>query len=164
MAKIEIMFGGPTSDKVLLQNEEWAFNHEVSIESANIGTFNAVMNVLVRKNEDNLNYFDLCFISLSGGEMIAPKITSGTHLIKRTRYPKLTIHGDYLKDRKTNTQVLISDQFAEQIGRYIEEDFDYEYLEISRVGSIKANKSDVIYLIGDKPHLHLNGKFIKAKK
>lgn len=163
MAKIYLYFGTPTSDKVMGQNEEWAFNHEVSIEKANLGAFSAVMKVLTRKNECDTNYFDLSFISLVGHEVICPLVTFDSYTFNRTKYPRLTIHGDYLVEAKTNKEVFITDEFIERVGLYLEEDFDYEYIEFKRVGTIKAKKDEVLYLLNGKLHIHHNGQFLPTK-
>lgn len=163
MTKINLHFGNPTSDKSIAQNEEWAFNHEISIEKANLQSFNAVMKALTRKNDHDQNYFDLSFISLTGFEAVSPLITFDSYTFNRTKYPRLTIHGDYLIEAKTNKEIFITDEFIERIGLYVEEDFDYEFIEFKRSGKIKARNNDVVYLINGKLHVHHNGKFIPIK-
>lgn len=164
MAKIELLFGTPTHEKGILGNEEWAMNREVSLEKANIDSFNTVLEVLTRKNEKDEDYFTYAFGSITGFDTIHPVIKYGSYQFNKTKYPKITIHGDYLIDEEANTEIFISDDLIEKIGKCIEGDFDYEFVEFKRTGKVKVNRNEIIYLIGGKPHFHHNGKFLEAKE
>lgn len=164
MAKIELFFGTPTHEKGILGNEEWAMNHEVSLEKANIDSFMSVLGVLTRKNEKDQDYFTYAFGSITGFDPIRPVITYGSYQFNKTKYPKITIHGDYLIDEEINMEVFISDEFIERIGKFIEDDFDYEFVEFKRTGKVKIKRNEIVYLIGGKPHFHHNGKFLEAKE
>jgi hypothetical protein len=162
MARIDIHFGNATSEKVIKQNEQWALNREVSIELANIGTFNAVLSVLATTNNGDGTYFDLAFGCVTGLDVISPKVTYGTYQFNKTKYPKLSIHGDYLIDIKSSKEVFITDEWIEKTANLIEDDFDYEFVEFKRIGKVKTKKDEIIYLINGKPHFHHNGRFIQT--
>lgn len=164
MSKIELYFGFPSHEKGIKGNEEWALNHEVSIEKANIDSFKSVLEVLTRKNEVDADYFTYAFASFTGLGMIHPIITYGSYQFNKSKYPKITIQGDYLVDEDTNNEVFITDKLIEQLGKCIEDDFDYEFVEFKRIGKVKIRKNEIIYLICGKPHIHHNGKFLEVKE
>ncbi|QWD31210.1 hypothetical protein G6681_05565 [Polynucleobacter paneuropaeus] len=164
MAKIELYFGTPFFDKGINQNERWALNHEISIEKANIDSFNSVMKVLTRFNEDHQTYLSLCFTSIAGADFSTPKIKTGSYTLNRNKFPKLVIEGDHLIDKESKKQIFIEDHFIEKIGQYVEEDFDYEFVGFKRSGKMKIGKDEITYLINSKPHLCHNGKFFEIKK
>lgn len=163
MTKIDLYFGTPISEKASEQNETCALNHEISIEKANIELFNSVMRVLVKKNEEGSTYFDLSFISISGQDIVCPKVTYSTYNYNKSRYPKLTINGDYLTNMKSNTEIFISDDLVGKLGKFIEEDFSYEFIEFKRIGKVKMKKNQIVYLVGGKPYIHHNGNFLPIK-
>jgi hypothetical protein len=140
MSKIHLYFGQPLFEKGLISNEQWAFNQEVSIETANVESFKAILSVLVQKNRDGDTYFDLCFICMLDEKVFVPRITYEYYVHKRTRYPKITIHGDHLRGLETKKDYFITDELVNQLGRYIEDDFDYEFIESKRVGKTTPKK------------------------
>jgi hypothetical protein len=164
MAKIELYFGSPLLDKGIDQNENWALNHEISIEKANIDSFKAVMSVLFRPNEEGETYFSLSFCSLIGKSAATPKIKCGTYMANGKRFPKLIIEGDYLFDSDLNREVFITDEHIKSIGEYIEIDFDYEFVSYKRIGKVFLNKNDITYLLRGKAHIFHNGQFLEVKQ
>ena len=163
MAKIHLHFGQPLLDDGIDSLERWAYNHEVSIETANIRSFHTVMSVLIKGNSDGDTYFDLCLYSLFDEKLALPRISFGLYEYKRVRYPKITIHGDHIKGLETMKDYFITDEIANQLGKNIEDDFDFEFVESKRVGKTTPKNNELIYLLGGVPHIHHNGNFIEVR-
>jgi hypothetical protein len=162
MAKIHLHFGQPLLEDGIDALERWAYNQEVSIETANISSFKTVMNVLIGGNEDGDTYFDLCLYPLFAEKLVLPRITAGHYEYKRVRYPKITIHGDHIKGSETKKNYFITDELVNQLGKDIEDDFDFEFVELKRVGKTVPKNNEVIYLLGGVPHIYHDDNFIEA--
>lgn len=163
MGKIHLHFGQPLLDDGIDSLERWAYNHEVSIETANINSFHTVLSVLIKGNADGDIYFDLCLYPLFGERLALPRVTAGYYEYKRTRYPKITIHGDHIKGLETKKDYFFTDELVNQLGRDIEDDFDFEFVELKRVGKTVPKNNEVIYLLGGVPHIHHQNNFIEVK-
>ena len=164
MAKIHLHFGQPLLDDGIDSLERWAYNHEASIETANISSFSTVMSVLIKGNSDDDTYFDLCLYPLFDEKLTLPRITCETYVYKRTRYPKLIIHGDHISGIETKKRYFITPELVDHIGKTIESDFDFEYVENKRVGKTVLQDDEVIYLLGGRPHIYRSENFIEIKK
>jgi hypothetical protein len=57
----------------------------------------------------------------------------------------------------------ITDEIANQWGKNIEDDFDFEFVESKRVGKTTPKNNELIYLLGGVPHIHHNGNFIEVR-
>jgi len=163
MAKIHLHFGQPLLDHGIESLERWAYNHEISIETANINSFKTVMSILIKENADGDTYFDLCLYPLFDEKLALPRITAGHYEYKRARYPKITIHGDHFKGLETKKDYFITDEIIKQLGKHIEDDFDFDFVESKRVGKTVPKNNEVIYLLGGVPHIHHNNDFIEVK-
>jgi hypothetical protein len=163
MAKIHLYFGQPLLDKGLDDLERWAYNQEVSLETANISSFQTIMRVLIDGNTDGDTYFSLCLYPLFDEKLIHPRITFGRYVYKQTRYPKLTIHGDHIRGTETKKRYFITPELVDHLGKTIESDFDFEYVEHKRVGKTVLKDDEVIYLLGGRPHVYRNENFIEVK-
>jgi hypothetical protein len=163
MAKIYLYFGQPLLDKGLAANEQFAFNQEISIETANLRSFKTVMNVLIKENSDADTYFSLCLYPLLNEALVLPSITVGHYEYKRVRYPKITIHGDHIKGLESQKDYFMTDELVNLLGKSVEDDFDFEFVESKRVGKTTPKNNEVIYLLGDVPHIHHNDNFIEVK-
>jgi len=164
MAKIHLHFGQPLLDDGIDNLELWALNQEISIETANIRSFKTVVNVLMKENSDGDTYFDLCLYSMFDEQIALPSISLGHYEYKRARYPKITIHGDHIRGLETKKDYFFTDELVNQLGKHIENDFDFEFVESKRVGKTVPKNNEVIYLLGDVPHIHHNDNFIEVKK
>ena len=163
MAKINLHFGQPLLDHGIESLERWAYNQEVSIETANIRSFKTVMNVLLKGNSDGDTYFDLCLYPIFDEQLALPRIIVGYYEFMQTRYPKITIQGDHIRGLETKKDYFITDEIVNQLGKHIEEDFDFEFIESKRVGKTIPKNNEVIYLLGGIPHIHHNNNFIEIK-
>ena len=164
MAKIELYFGHPQQEKSWQGVEDHAYNQNINIESAVIRGFQAVNSVLIKKNADNDTYFELVLISWIGVNCKLPKITTGIYRQRGFTFPKLVIHGDTCKVKSSGEKIFISDEYINCIGNDFDSDFDYEYFGFKRFGKASLVNDQVIYQLGNKPHIYHEGNFIEVKE
>jgi hypothetical protein len=164
MAKIELLFGSPTSQEEEISVENYAYNWDVSIETAVISQFRFWINHLSsKKNDDDDTFFELLLFIGANQMLRLPKITSATYRHRGFLLPKMIIHGDYGVDKETDQAVFLTEHHINLIGSNFQDEIAYEYFEYRRCGSVRAQKDQMIYLLGDKPHIFDDGKFYKAK-
>jgi len=162
MSKIELLFGGPTTQEEEISAENYAYDWGVSMETAVIHQFRRWINHLANRKDDDTFFELLLFIGIN--QMLRlPKITAGTYRHRGFVLPKMIIHGDCGIDKKTGESIFLTEHHINIIGSNFEDEIAYEYYEHQRSGSIRAQKGQMIYLIGDKPHIYEAGKFYKAK-
>lgn len=161
MAKIELFFGNPSTDKRMDEVEEWAFDRNVNIETANIQNFKALMYHLIRPNKDGNNYFELSICIETGLELRLPRLSIGTYLDRGFIFPKLIVHSFYAKDIEAQKRYLITDDWLEIIGRTFEDEFYFEYYGFARIGKAELLGNELIYMLRNKPHIYHSGKFIE---
>jgi hypothetical protein len=164
MARVDILFGTPSSNKEWDWIEKYSDRNNTSIENSLIKNFRFFFETLCETENNGSNYFELVICSIDGDSLKLPKMTVGTYKHNGFVLPKLVIHGDYAVDKDTNKQVFISDTFIEAIGKDIELEFSHEYFGFKRVGKVNLKTSEVVYLIRDKEHIFHNGKFLEIKK
>ena len=139
MAKIELLFGGPIAHDEEISVENYAYNWDVSIETAVIRKFKSWISYLSGKSDEKDNTFFELLLFIGINQMLKlPKITSGTYRHKGFLLPKMIIHGNYGIDKKTGNSVLLKEDFANIIGSNFEDEIGYEYFEHRRIGSAKA--------------------------
>ena len=139
MAKIELLFGGPIAHDEEISVENYAYNWDVSIETAVIRKFKSWISYLSSKSDDKDNTFFELLLFIGINQMLKlPRITSGTYRHKGFLLPKMIIHGNYGIDKKTGNSVLLKEDFANIIGSNFEDEIGYEYFEHRRIGSAKA--------------------------
>lgn len=164
MAKIELLFGGPTTHAEEISVENYAYNWDVSIETAVIHQFRFWINHLSgKKNDDDDTFFELLLFIGINQMLRLPKITAGTYRHRGFVLPKMIIHGDCGIDKETGQPVFLTECHINLIGSNFEDEIAYEYFEHLRCGTVQAQKDQAIYLLGDKPHIFDAGKFYKAK-
>ena len=164
MAKIELLFGGPTTHDEEISVENYAYNWDVSMETAVIHQFRFWINHLSgKKNDDDDTFFELLLFIGINQMLRLPKITAGTYQHRGFVLPKMIIHGDCGIDKETGQSVFLTERHIDLIGSNFEDEIAYEYFEHQRSGSVHAQKGQTIYLLGDKPHIFDAGKFYKAK-
>jgi hypothetical protein len=78
--------------------------------------------------------------------------------------PKMTIHGEYAKDKETHEKIMISDKMIEDLGSEFEYKWNFEYFDFKRIGKVEALENEVIYFLKNKPHVYRFGSFMEAKR
>jgi len=163
MAKIEIYFGNPNSEKEWNWVEKFCDSLNIGVEASIFKNFSISFQNFVAVDEQGKTYFELIIGSINGDRVKLPKMTAGTYKHNGFVLPKLVIHGDYAIDIDTNQPIFISDTFIEAIGKDSELDFSYDYYGFKRVGKVSLKTNQVTYLIKDKEHIFHEGKFLEVK-
>jgi hypothetical protein len=164
MAKIELYFGNPTTNKEWGIVEAIASAWDICIESAVIQDFyETVRPLLVRTNDDE-NYFELVICGNSGVSVTLPRITMGAYRHNGFVLPKMTIYGEYAEDKETHEKIILSDKMIEDLGCEFEYKWNFEYFDFKRIGKVEVLENEVIYLLKNKPHVYRFGSFIEAKR
>jgi len=164
MAKIELYFGNPTTDKEWEMVEAEARAGDICIESAVIQDFYSIVRPLLVKTKDDENYFELVLCCLYGVSVTLPRITMGAYKHNGFVLPKITIHGDYAIERETNQRLVISKEWIEGLGQEFEYERNFEYFDFKVTGKVEALKNEALYLLKNKPHVYRFGNFMEAKR
>ena len=130
MARIELLFGGPIAHDEEISVENYAYNWDVSIETAVIRKFKSWISNLANKTSDKGDTFFELLLYIGINEMLKlPKITAGTYRHKGFVLPKIIIHGNCGVDKQTGNSVLLTERYANIIGGNFEDEIGYEYFE-----------------------------------
>jgi hypothetical protein len=164
MAKIELYFGNPTTDKEWEMVEAEARASDICIESAVIQDFYSIVNPLLTRTKDGDNYFELVLFRLFDNLVMLPRITMGAYRHNGFVLPKMTIHGEYAEDKETHEKIMISDQMVEDLGNEFEYKWNFEYFDFKRIGKVEALENELIYLLKNKPHVYRFGSFMQVKR
>ncbi|KXW55392.1 hypothetical protein [Ferrovum sp. PN-J185] len=136
MAKIELLFGGPIAHDEEISVENYAYNWDVSIETAIIRKFKSWISYLSIKSDDKDNTFFELLLFIGINQMLKlPKITSGTYRHKGFVLPKIIIHGDHGVDKQTGNSVPLTKSCINIIGNNFEDEIGYEYFEYRQIES-----------------------------
>ena len=130
MAKIELLFGGPIAHDEEISVENYAYNWDVSIETAVIRKFKSWISYLSTKSDEKDNTFFELLLFIGINQMLKlPKITSGTYRHRGFVLPKIIIHGNYGVDKQTGNSILLTEGYINIIGCNFEDEIGYEYFE-----------------------------------
>ena len=130
MARIELLFGGPIAHDEEISVENYAYNWDVSIETAVIRKFKSWISNLANKTSDKGDTFFELLLYIGINEMLKlPKITAGTYRNRGFVLPKIIIHGHCGVDKQTGNSVLLTESYANIIGSNFEDEIGYEYFE-----------------------------------
>ena len=136
MAKIELLFGAPIAHDEEISVENYAYNWDVSIETAVIRKFKSWISYLSIKSDDKDNTFFELLLFIGINQMLKlPKITSGTYRHKGFVLPKIIIHGDRGVDKQTGNSVSLTESCINIIGNNFENEIGYEYFEYRQIES-----------------------------
>ena len=160
MPKIELLLGPPTTTERESEVEVWVDDYDVCLEMAVIMKVKTLINSLSKKNKDDETYFDLVATIALDKPVKLPKISFEVYRHKGFILPKLIINGFHLTEQSTGNQHFIASEVIDQIGLDFECSFDFWYWGFKRIGKVVPVKSDVIYHLGDKPHIYHAGEFI----
>lgn len=129
---IELRFGNPSTEEKQEFINNKAIEFDLSVERALIVEFEHMFtDVWMRKNGDNL--FELLFMVTTGEDIRCRNVTVGTYAHNGTKYPKVTIHGDYLDKVDSNGRLWINDEMVDAIGKEIDINFEYSYVDFLRI-------------------------------
>jgi len=142
MAKIELLFGGPITVKEEISVENYAYNWDVSIETAAIRLFSFWINNLSIDKNDGDTFFELLLFIGINQMLRLPKITAGTYRHRGFVLPKMIIHGDYGVDKKTGQSILLRDWHININGEFFESCF-YRESVLKKANQMRCQK---IYL------------------
>lgn len=133
MAKIELLFGGPTTLREEVAVENYAYDWNTSIETAVIRNFFRWIDYLLAKKTDQGDGFFELLLFIDTNEMLTlPKISASTYRHKGYVLPKMIIHDDYGVVKGSGDLVLLSERYVNIIGDNFEEYIEYEYYEFHR--------------------------------
>lgn len=163
MPKIELLLGGPTTAEREDDIEEVIYDSNISMETAVILRVKALIKWLSGSNKEDRNYFDLVASDDIDHPVQLPKISFGVYRHRGYVLPKMIINGFDLITAETGNAYFISNRLIDVIGNYLEDEFEFEYWGFQRVGKATPNKSDVIYHLGDRPHIYHAGQFIEVR-
>jgi hypothetical protein len=164
MAKIELYFGSPTTEKEWEMVEAEARAGDICIESAVIQDFYSIVRPMLVKTKEGDNYFELVIYRLFDVLVTLPRITMGAYRHNGFVLPKMTIHGECANDKETHEKIMISDKMVEDLGSEFEYKWNFEYFDFKRIGKVEALENEVIYLLKNKPHVYRFGGFMEAKR
>ena len=130
MVRIELLFGGPIAHDEEISVENYAYNWDVSIETAVIRKFKSWISHLANKTSDKGDTFFELLLYIGINETLKlPKITAGTYRHKGFVLPKIIIHGNCGVDKQTGNSVLLKEDYVNIIGSNFEDEIGYEYFE-----------------------------------
>lgn len=131
-SNLELRFGHPsTKDREELIYKR-AVEYDVSVERVLLVDFEDMLtNTWMRKDGDNI--FELLILIHAGEAVCCPNVSFGTYFHNGSRYPKVVIHGDYLNIKNSNRRLWLNDQTVEAIGKELDENFDYEFIDFLRL-------------------------------
>ena len=164
MAKIELLLGGPASVEREDEIEEVIYDLDINMESAVILRVKMLVKWLSGVNEDNKNYLDRVASDGIDHSVQLPNISFGVYRQRGYVLPKMIINGFDLISTETGDKYFISNRLIDVIGRYIEDVFEFEYWGFQRVGKVVPSKSDIIYCLGDRPHIYHSGQFLEVAR
>jgi len=164
MAKIELYFGNPTTEKEWEMVEAEAYAGDICIESAVIQDFYSIVKPMLVKTKEGDNYFELVIYRLFDVLVALPRITMGAYRHNGFVLPKMIIHGEYAEDKETHEKIMLSDKMIEDLGREFEYKWNFEYFDFKRMGKVEVLENELIYLLKNKPHVYRFGSFMQAKR
>jgi hypothetical protein len=160
MAKIELLLGGPTSAEREEQIEGLIYDLNVCRETAVNIRVRSMIEWFAKENPNKQNYIDLVASVEAPQPVKLPRIGFGTYRHNGFIHPKMVIHGFHMTEIDTSEARFIGNKIIDRIGLDIEDVFEIEYWGFQRVGKVVPTKLDVIYHLGERPHIYHSGQFI----
>jgi len=164
MAKIELYFGHPQREENLNGFENVVCNQDINFETAVIRGFQDLHRILTRRNIDNDTFYELILICGFSIFCQFPRVTTGVYRHRGFVYPKIVIHGDTCINKDSKKRFFLSDEYINYIGTEMDKEFDYEYFGFKRFGKASLVTDEVIYHLGNKPHIYHEGNLIEVKE
>jgi hypothetical protein len=132
VSSLELRLGVPvTKEKEDYINQK-AIELDLSVQAMRRHDFEDIFhNIMMRKRDRN--FFDLCFQMVVCEEVTSPKVSLESYTFNDAQYPKIVIHGDYLNKVMSDGRIWVNDEIISEVGKVIEDYFDYEFVEFLRV-------------------------------
>ena len=129
---IELRFAGASTEERQELINKRAIEYDVSVERVLIVDFEDMFNdSWMRKDRQNI--FELLILIDTGKDVHCRNVSFGTYVHKGSRYPKVIIHDDYLDIKYSDERLWINDETAYFLGKELDLNFDYEFVEFLRV-------------------------------
>ena len=130
MAKIELLFGSPITHDEEISVENYAYNWDISIETAVNRQFKSLVSGLSKRTDEKENTFFELLLFIGINDMLKlPNITADTYRHNGFLLPKIIIHGDTGINKETGDLVKLTEQHINIIGHNFEDEVGYEYFE-----------------------------------
>jgi len=132
MGKIKLKFGHPTSIEEQELLSERAIEKDCSIETALCFEFKFLLDSFTKRKDKS--FFDLVFLVIAEKEVRSPRISFDTYLENGYKFPMMVLEDDYLKIGRSE-RLFVSNEFINELGKFYQTEFDYEYVGLERVMS-----------------------------
>lgn len=170
---IALHFGKQLLGDMCEMVEDWAIKYDLSIESATNECYQYMVWSLSETNNNWQSHFDIMFGSIFKRLVNAPEVIFDVTDLANFKTPTLLVQSNYVTERFTGKQHLITDENISSFGAAFEEEFGLEFLGYERVQAessllVSPTKTDhrsrplnsVVYFISDKPHYYDGKKFL----
>ena len=132
VSNLELRFGPPSTNEKQDFINRRAIEYDMSVERTLIYEFEQMFhNIWMRKDRENI--FELLLLITTGEKVECQNVTLGAYILNKTLYPKIVIHGDYLDIVNLSGRIWINDEIINSVGKELDENFDYEYVEFLRI-------------------------------
>lgn len=170
---IALHFGKQLMGDMYEMVQEWAIKYDLSIEDATNSCYKYMVWSLSEVNNNWQSHFDIMFGNIFKRLVNAPDVTFDVTDFNDFKTSTLFLRSNYVTERFTGKQHLITNQSISSFGDAFEEEFGLEFLGYERIQvkdslSVSPIKNDyrsrprnsVIYLISDKPHYYDGKNFL----
>lgn len=131
-SKIELRFGPPSSTWREELTTKRAIECNISYERMVLIDFEDMFTNAWMK-EDRETIFELLIFIHAGEKVDCRNVSFGTYTHNGFKYPKVVMHSDTFKSKKSGTIVRLSDSVIKAMGEHLDGDFDFEYVEFMRI-------------------------------
>ena len=136
MAKINLYFGNPCNDWAQETITDIAINNDISMGEAAFMLFQKLVETISIKPEDQ-NSLDTHFSWFFDKSVSVPKITARSYIKKGSTYPMIVMSKGYVVDKKTDSQIPVTDSAILDFAERFEEELGFEFLEFKWTGRQK---------------------------
>jgi len=160
MANINLYFGNPCNEWAQETVTEIALNNDISMREAAFILFHKLVETIAIKPEGQ-NSLDTHFSWFFDKSVIVPKITARSYIKKGSTYPMIVMSKEYVVDKKTDSQIPVTDSAILDFAKRFEEELGFDFLEFRRTGKVLAKAGEIIYILRNKRHTYRSGCFVE---
>jgi hypothetical protein len=140
MPRIEIFFGGPSTERSQREIESDAIKYNISLSQSLLNWFDHYFRASNRKIENGKNLYDIILswrLSEIYGDRItslplSPKAICSTHAESGNKYPVIILTKDVAVYSDTNESFPLNDSIIDFLGNELEGLMELEYLGFKR--------------------------------